>query len=538
MSHPNIARILDAGTTPAGQPYFAMELVEGNSLISFCDKHRLNIDERLDIFCDICSGVQHAHQKGIIHRDLKPGNIVVTSIDGKPLPKIIDFGLAKATQSMQRLTDDTVQTGIGQILGTLKYMSPEQAGLGDTDIDTRTDVYALGVILYQLLVGSTPLDTESLRGEAVFHVLERIREHEPLRPSRRLKQANDADQGIITEKRNTNPIVLNRILVGDLDWIVIKALEKDRQRRYESAAGLASDVRRFLSNEPVEARPPSRSYRAQKFIGKNKIAVVAATLAAATLIVGIIGTTWGLIAANRARYASQQRLTQIENGNLVLTDIFKDLDIRKAKIDSEPIEAVLAKRLVVAGNKLDEGAIGVPLSVAAIKSQLGYSLLSLGFAKEAISLLESATDIRKTHLGPKHPDTLISQNGLAEGLHQAGRPTEALPLFQRILEVRKESLGTTSPQTMTSMNNLAECYRVTGQLDNALPLMQRTWEQRKANLGEDHQDSLTTLRRAASKKLPETDVGLFKQFAQTFIWKSVFLEQFSWMIQRRYQIRC
>ena len=270
MNHPNIARILDAGTTPDGQPFFAMELVQGKPFTTYCDENRLGIDERLELFADVCRGVQHAHQKGIIHRDLKPSNILVTVADGKPVPKIIDFGLAKAMENTQKLTEQSLLTGIGQILGTLKYMSPEQASLDVVDIDTRTDIYAMGVILYELLTGSTPLDDSSIKGQAALKVLEFIREKEPVRPSSKLRSSTDAQVSTITGQRKTDSVRLNRILFGDLDWIVMKALEKDRNRRYESASGFAADIRRYLNSEPVVARPPSLNYRLQKFVRKER----------------------------------------------------------------------------------------------------------------------------------------------------------------------------------------------------------------------------------------------------------------------------
>ena len=227
MNHPNIARILDAGTRKDGQPFFAMELVQGLPLTTYCDRNRLGINERLKLFAEVCSGVQHAHQKGIIHRDLKPSNILVAQIDGKPVPKVIDFGLAKALESTQRLTDQSLFTGMGQILGTLKYMSPEQAALDMVDIDTRTDIYSLGVILYELLTGSTPLDDDTVRNQALLKVLELIREKEPVKASSRLQNTGKT-LSKITEQRRTDSSSLNRILVGDLDWVVAKALEKDR----------------------------------------------------------------------------------------------------------------------------------------------------------------------------------------------------------------------------------------------------------------------------------------------------------------------
>jgi eukaryotic-like serine/threonine-protein kinase len=301
MDHPSIAKILDAGTTDLGQPYFAMELVVGNALTKYCDTRSMSLTDRLELFSLVCEAVQHAHQKGIIHRDLKPSNILVTEADGKPQPKIIDFGLAKALLANQRLSEQTLFTEIGQVLGTLKYMSPEQAGLNTLDIDTRTDIYALGIILYELLTGSTPLGDDSLRGKTVLKLLEIVREQESPKPSSRLSSSGRDMLQDITNRRQTDPKRLAQVLTGDLDWIVMKALEKDRNRRYGSALGLADDVRRFLRSEPIIARPPSALYRASKFIRKNRGLVAATSVVACSLILGASTSTYLAIQANAAK---------------------------------------------------------------------------------------------------------------------------------------------------------------------------------------------------------------------------------------------
>jgi serine/threonine protein kinase len=298
MDHPSIARVLDAGATESGRPYFVMELVKGIPMTDYCDQHRLTIPERLRLFTQVCLAVHHAHQKGVIHRDIKPTNVLVTSLDGMPLPKVIDFGIAKATG--QSLTEKTLFTGFAQLIGTPLYMSPEQAELSPVDVDTRSDIYSLGVTLYELLTGTTPFDQDTFRTAALDEVRRIIREQEPPKPSTRLSGLG-ATSTTISDNRSTDSRKLNRSLTGDLDWIVMRALEKDRQRRYETAGGLARDVERFLSGEPVEAGPPSAWYRFRKFARRNRLVLTATILVAAALVAGTGVSIWQAILARRAR---------------------------------------------------------------------------------------------------------------------------------------------------------------------------------------------------------------------------------------------
>jgi serine/threonine protein kinase len=258
MEHPNIARVLDAGATQSGRPYFVMELVRGLKITEYCDQSNLSTEQRLDLFVKVCQAIQHAHQKGIIHRDIKPSNILITLHDGQPVPKVIDFGIAKATHG--RLTDATLFTAFEQFIGTPAYVSPEQAEMSGLDIDTRSDIYSLGVLLYELLTGRTPFDTSQLMDAGLDEMRRRIREQEPPRPSHRLRTLNDSDRTTVARRRGTDAPRLTLQLRGDLDWIVMRCLEKDRARRYETANGLATDIQRHLRNEPVTARPPSTAY--------------------------------------------------------------------------------------------------------------------------------------------------------------------------------------------------------------------------------------------------------------------------------------
>src|SRR2546429_2306820 len=300
MDHPNIAKVLDAGATETGRPFFVMELVRGVKITDYCDESKLSTRERLDLFIQVCHAIQHAHQKGIIHRDLKPSNILVTINDGAPVPKVIDFGIAKATTG-QQLTDKTLFTAFEQFIGTPAYMSPEQAVMTSLDTDTRSDIYALGVLLYELLTGKTPFDAKELLQAGFDEMRRTIREKEPERPSTRLSTMLDADLTVVAQRRHAEAPKLINLLRGDLDWIVMKALEKDRTRRFETANGLAMDIQRYLNNEPVTARPPSNLYRFQKLVRRNKTAFAAVGAVAAALVIGLGLSLYMFIQERHAR---------------------------------------------------------------------------------------------------------------------------------------------------------------------------------------------------------------------------------------------
>ncbi len=518
MDHPHIARVFDAGTTPDGRPFFVMELVKGFPITEYCDQHHLDLPARLALFRQVCSAVQHAHQKGIIHRDLKPSNILVESHDDRPVPKVIDFGLAKATGGI-RLTEHSLFTAFGTVAGTPLYMAPEQASFNALDVDTRADIYALGVILYELLTGSTPIARESIQRAALDEMMRVIREVEPPTPSSRIGTSEALPS--LAASRQVEPARLARLVRGELDWIVMKALAKERERRYFSAVGLADDVECYLNHQPVSAGPPTAAYRLSKFVRRHRVQVVAASLVVLALVLGVVGTTLGLIEARRqeqiavneaqareeARHAeagqrgiaeqqrqkAEKRLGQVAKMNEILGSIFRDLDIRKAKTENRPLEAVLAERLDRATAAIEGEATGDPLAVARMQIALGGSQLSLGYPDRAIALFTKARATLAAGLGPDHPDTLESMNNLARSYVMAGQIDRALKLFGETLELRKAKLGPDHPDTLTSMNNLAVSFIQAGQVDRALRLGEETLALKRRKLGPDHLETLRSM---------------------------------------------
>jgi eukaryotic-like serine/threonine-protein kinase len=503
MDHPNIAKVLDAGATDLGRPFFVMEHVKGIPLTDYCDQHRLGVLDRLALFRQICSAVQHAHQKGIIHRDLKPTNILVESHDDKPVPKVIDFGLAKATGGLQ-LTEQSLYSGIGTVAGTPLYMAPEQASFNAVDIDTRADIYALGVILYELLTGSTPIERETFRKAAIDEMLRIVRDVEPPMPSSRISKSET--RANVAATRQTEPARLGRFVRGDLDWIVMKALSKERQRRYESPIAFSLDIERFLNHEPVSAGPPTAAYLLRKFVRRNRGRVIAASLVLLALVGGIVGTTLGLFEANRQKLQAEKRLVQVEKANGILGSIFQDLDLKKEEKDGKPLLERLGERLNQATEQIEGEAIGDPLTVAHVQQTLGKSQLGLGYPERAIALLTKARATFTARLGPRHPNTLGTMNNLAQGLKDLGKYNQALPLLEETLALRKATLGPEDPDTLSTMQNLASGYRADHQIDRALPLFEETFALMKSKLGPDHSATLVCMGDLAGGYI---DVGKF-----------------------------
>lgn len=524
MDHPNIAKLLDAGTE-GGAPFFVMELVKGVPLTDYCDTHKLSIPDRLQLFQHICSAVQHAHQKGVIHRDLKPTNILIESHDGKPVPKIIDFGLAKATSGLQ-LTDQTLFTGFGLVMGTPLYMAPEQASFNAIDVDTRADVYALGVILYELLTGTTPLTRDTVKKAQLDEMLRLIRDQEAVTPSSRLSSSES--KPTVAANRQTEPAKLGRFIKGDLDWIVLKAISKDRDRRYESANSFALDLGRFLNHEAVDAHPPSVGYRMRKFVRRNKGLVTSGTLILLALILGVAGTTFGLIRAEERRKEADQarereadradgerqakeaeviqrhtaeaatqqankRLDQVKRGINLLAGIFKDFNINEVRLGNRPIEVVVVDRIAKAADQLDVEAIGDPLEVAILQCLLAQSLQNLGAADKALPFFEKNLETFLKLQGPDDPEYFSAINNLAQAYLSVGRIGEAISMQEKLLKKKRISSGDDHPDTLVTMNNLALAYEMHGRIRESLPLRIECLRRREAVLGPDHVHTLESM---------------------------------------------
>ena len=493
MDHPNIARVFDGGATAAGRPYFVMELVKGAPITEFCDQNQLTPRQRLELFVSVCQAVQHAHQKGIIHRDLKPSNILVSRHDTTPVVKVIDFGVAKALG--QELTDKTLHTGVAQMVGTPLYMSPEQAGMSDLDVDTRSDVYSLGVVLYELLTGTTPFAKERFKQAGYDDIRRIIREEEPPKPSTRLSTLGQQGE-TVSAARGAEPRKLSALVRGELDWIVMTALEKDRTRRYETATGLAADVQRYLAGEAVQAVPPTTWYRLRKVVRQHRTAVSAGTVLFLTLVAGTIGTTLGFVKAvaernekeksadaeRAAKELAQARLEQVEKANDILAALFQKLDPHQARQD-QGLRAQLARHVDEAARLLTGDLIGDPVMVARLQHRLGLSQVNLGYPERGIELLDRAGETRKAHLGHDDPDTLNSRHCLAEAYVAAGQRGRALKLHEQVLERRRATLGPDHVDTLTSCNCLAACYQDDGQLGKALPLLERAYERLQRDPG-------------------------------------------------------
>ncbi len=487
MDHPNIARAIDAGATASGRPYFVMDLVKGQPIVAYCDQNRLPIAERLELFAQVCAAVQHAHGKGVIHRDLKPGNVLVATVDGRPLAKVIDFGIAKATS--QKLTEKTLFTEHQQVIGTLQYMSPEQAA-GSLDIDTRTDVYSLGVLLYELLTGSTPFDERTL-GAAMFGELQRlIREVDPPRPSTRLSAARETIAAIAAQ-RGVEPRRLGVLLRGDLDWIVMRALEKDRARRYETASDLAADVLRHLRGEAVVAAPPSAGYRLRKFVRRNRALVLASAATGTALLAGVIAFAWqARIAADERDRAVAMQRTANEQRRLAEDHARAESTARRraeaitgfvtqALRSADPVHggrqnATIVEAMQKAVRMIDGGVLrDEPQLTAELLETIAEVLGDHGRADEALPLAERALVLtRKLHTGP-HAATARSLRTLGFVTSQLGRSEQALAIDRELLAMLRQLPDGDDEALSTAQNNIATALAHLGRYAEAEPIMRQ-----------------------------------------------------------------
>jgi tetratricopeptide (TPR) repeat protein len=474
MDHPNIAKVFDAGQTSDGRPYFVMELVKGVPVTDYCDTAKLGICARLELFAQICHAVQHAHQKGLIHRDIKPSNILVSTQDERPLAKVIDFGIAKATQA--RLTEKTLFTEFRQLIGTPEYMSPEQAE-GGLDIDTRTDVYSLGVLMYELVTGTTPFDGRELRSKAYGEMQRLIREVDPPKPSTRIAHMRGTIASVAAH-RGVEPRRLNTIVRGELDWIVMRAMEKDRARRYETANGLAADVLRYLADEPVSAGPPSQLYRMRKFVRRHKGPMIASAVVLAVLIAGVVGTTIGLIGqarqraiAERERGIAQDQAAQAKR-NAAMAEAVSEFQadmLRSADPGRMMGDKVTVLQAVTAAvRELDNGKLkDQPVVESSVRGTIGQTLRGLGRYDDAERELRKALALRRAAVPPGDVRLVDSLSCLASALGDQGRHDEAEGLMREALAICRAALPPGDPITVDTLNNVGHLRQAQGRFAEA-----------------------------------------------------------------------
>jgi len=509
MDHPNIAQVFDAGTTEDGRPFFAMELVRGESITEYCQAHKLDMESRLDLFVQICRAIQHAHQNGIIHRDIKPSNVLVTEVDGVPVPKVIDFGIAKATHN--HLHEQTAITMHGQLVGTPAYMSPEQTKLNGQHVDTRTDIYSLGVLLYELLTGTTPFTDNDLLSKGFAEMMRVINDDEPEKPSTRLftldKQGTKSTIDLTISTRT-----LGSILQGDLDWIAMKCLEKNPDRRYESSSALAQDIRRFINNEPVEARPPTRAYQIRKFVQRNRPQVIAGAVVLGVLILGIAGTTSGMIWAlneqEKARLAAQDELaaqvqaTQSAERAASEAKAAEDLseffimDVLSAADPSRTTDHELTVReaLTNASENIEDRFNDRPDVESRIQNALGYLFDQLGAPELAERHHMREWELAEEANGEFSLESARMMHSVVGSLASQGRDDEAIELTQRELRII-EHLGTPEAELLRprAIGNLAALLVRTGRMVEATPILEETLTIKRSKYGDRHPTTLSTI---------------------------------------------
>ena len=542
MDHPNIAKVFDAGATEQGRPYFAMEYIDGKRITSHCDEHRLSIEERLALFLQLCEAIQHAHLKAVIHRDLKPSNVLVCMTDDRPAPKVIDFGVAKAVE--QKLTPDTIYTQRGALIGTPAYMSPEQVRKDGTGIDTRVDVYALGVILFQLLAGKLPFDVARSEASELSELLRAIREDEPPRPSTQIKPET-AESAQTAHHRRTEAQPLRRALSGDLDWITLKALAKDRDRRYGAPKELAEDIQRYLRHEPVLARPPSAAYRARKFVRRHLGAIAAAS--ATVLFLMVFAVTMAVQAARERRAREElaqvvdfqaDRLREIDPvlvGLRVRRELFSEaqaamgragLDEATVEQRTSTLEQLLAGSnftslaLKVLDESIFETAVAAvnarfedqPLVKARLLQSLAEEMREAGLLESATAPQEAAGALRRRVLGEDHPDTLESLNSMGNLLRAQGKLAEAENALRTALAGRRRALGDAHPDTLMSLDDQGSMLFSQGKFPDARSRFREALAGRRQVLGDDHPSTLQSLTNIAACLAEEGKLAEAEQY--------------------------
>jgi serine/threonine protein kinase/Tfp pilus assembly protein PilF len=495
MDHPNVARVYDAGSTEGGRPYFVMEYVAGEPILRWCDARQLPLAARLELFIAVCDAVEHAHRKGIIHRDLKDSNVLVAEVDGRALPKVIDFGVAKAIS--QRLTDGTMFTEQGQLIGTPEYMSPEQAERGGLDIDTRSDVYSLGVLLYELIAGVQPISSDVWRRGSFEQVQRIIREREPPRPSTQLGTLGSADAARIAQRRRSEVAALIRHLRSELEWIPLKAMRKDREQRYRSASELGDDIRNYLAGRPLIAGPESAGYKLRKFLRRHKAGVAASAAMVVLLIAGIIATTWQAVRATRA----EGRTSQERDNARATLDFFTDAvfagAIPENQPDKELREQIINAMITPAAKRVGELS-DRPLIEASVRATIQTVLREVGRSDIALPHAEAALAIRRRVLGEDHPDTIASLSDYATVLWSLGRAAEAQPLHEEALARRRRVLGEDDPATIDSLNNCASVLEALGRAADAEPIYEEALKRCSRVLGDNHPATIGSLNNYAS----------------------------------------
>jgi tetratricopeptide (TPR) repeat protein len=456
MDHPNIAKVFEAGATETGRPYFVMELVRGMPITEYCDSQRLTTRQRVELFVQVCHAIQHAHQKGVIHRDIKPNNVLVTMHDDKAVPKVIDFGIAKATG--QNLTEKTLFTEFRQFVGTPAYMSPEQAQLNELDVDTRSDIYSLGVLLYELLTGTTPFDPRELRVAAYDEIRRIIREVDPPKPSTRISGLGATLPGV-AEHRRVEPAQLVHSMKGELDWIVMKAMEKDRTRRYETAIGLARDIQRYLADEAVEACPPTAGYKLRKFARRHRTALRVTAAFVLLLLAATVFSSWEAIRATRAKAEALAQKNRTDEQAAVAEgvnqffseEVFGLADPKRL----DPAGITLVQALDVAASKVDTCFPDDPRLRAEIRERFGEIYIGIDRPQQAIDQLQKAVDLRTASLGAKDPITMRCRDVLGTALHKTGRLAEARDALEATLADQTLVLGEGNPDTVQTATRLS-----------------------------------------------------------------------------------